>query len=46
MNGDKNKKISDKQDRYKVINRPNVKKKKVFFFTIFFPKITDLPLLQ
>lgn len=31
MNGDKNKKNSDKQDRYKVINRPNV-----IFFANFF----------
>lgn len=38
MNGDKNKKNNDKQGRYKVINRPNVKKKKVFFFVNFFPK--------
>lgn len=38
MNGDKNKKNSDKQGRYKVINRSNVKKKKVFFFANFFPK--------
>ena len=36
MNGDKNKKNSDKYGRYKVINRPNVKKKKVFFFANYF----------